>query len=67
VPHDIEGAIGEGREVAHIALDDRHIDAIVGGGLEIAPKLGLAEVEHGHPRAEEREGGRLLPAAPGQT
>ena len=57
----------EGRQVPHVALHRSHVDAVVRRGLAVPLQLGLGYVQNGDLRAQNSEGGRLLPARAGQA
>ena len=67
MPHEIEGVVLEGGEVAHVPGDEPRSEPVMRERLAVPLELSLAQVEHRHARAEQCEGRRLLPPTTGET
>ena len=60
-------AVGEGGEVAHVALDERYVEALALRDEAVLLELLGAVVEDRDPRARRREDRSLLPAPRGEA
>lgn len=67
VPYDVESVFLEAGQVSHVAVDGLYVQPVVASGFTVAFKLGFGQIQRGHVRSEQPEGGGLLTSASRQA